>query len=316
MIWSALYVSGVLLAAHGANQNPDAVRAHALIDEGRRLMAAGDYANACPKFASSKALDPAPSTDLALASCYEKAGKLASAWDAFRAAAAGSGAKGHAASAKKKAAAIESKLSRLTIAVAPSAQITGLEVRCQDEPVQALQWGVAVPRDGGEYEIQAAAPGKKTWSTRVELRPSKQSLVVDVPALEDAPPAPSAQTVASGEPAPADAVSEAPSADGEHPGRTQRLVGLIVGGTGIVGVGVGGVVALMAKSQMNAAQNEANPASHSDSVSALNTGNLATVVVGIGAAAAVAGAIVWFTAPDAPVTVGTSGSALLIGGRF
>jgi hypothetical protein len=314
MIWSALYVSGVLLAAHGANQNPDAVRAHALIDEGRRLMAAGDYANACPKFASSKGLDPAPSTDLALASCYEKAGKLASAWDAYRAAAAGGGAKGRA--AKKKAAAIESKLSRLTITVAPSAQVTGLEVHCQDERVQALQWGMAVPRDAGEYEIQATAPGKKTWSTRVELRANKQSLVVDVPPLEDAQPAPNAQTVASAEPAPADAVSENPSADGEHPGRTQRVVGLIVGATGIVGVGVGGVVGLMAKSQMNAAQSETNPASHSDSLSALNTGNLATVIVGIGAAAAVAGAIVWFTAPDAPVTVGTSGSALLIGGRF
>jgi hypothetical protein len=313
MIWPALYVSGVLLASHGANQNPDAVRAHVLIDEGRRLMAAGDYATACPKFASSKALDPAPSTDLALAACYEKAGKLASAWEAFRAASAGGGAKGR--SAKKKAAAIESKLSRLTITVPPSSQIAGLEIRCQDEPVQALQWGVAVPRDGGEYEIQASAPGKKTWSTRVELRPSKQNLGVDVPPLEDAQPAPSAQAVASAEAAPAEAVAETP-AEGEHPGRTQRLVGLIVGGTGIVGVGVGGVVALMAKSQMNAAQSETNPAAHSDSVSALGTGNLATVVVGIGAAAVVAGAIVWFTAPDAPVTVGTNGSALLVGGRF
>src|SRR3982074_649570 len=140
MIWPALYVSGILLAAHGANQNPDAVRAQALVVEGRRLMAAGDYAAACPKFVSSKALDPAPGTAIPLASCYEKAGKLASAWDAFRGAAAGAGPKDRAAAAKKKAAALESKLSRLTINVPPSAQVSGLEIRCENERVQALQW--------------------------------------------------------------------------------------------------------------------------------------------------------------------------------
>lgn len=311
MIQCALYLSGILLAAHGANKNPDAVRAHALSDEGRRLMAAGDYASACPKMASSQALDPGAGIAASLAACYEKAGKLASAWEALRGAenaAVAAGRKDRAAVAKKKADALKPKLSQLTVTVPSSAQVPGLEVSCDGAPIQAAQWGVPVPRDGGAYEIQAAAPGKKTWSKHVELRPSGQNLAVELPPLEDVAPPPSAQADV--------APPEVAEPEGQHPGRTQRVLGLVLGGTGVVGMGVGGVVALMAKSQMNTAQSEPNPAAHNDSASAVNTGNLATLLVAVGAAVTVGGAIVWLTAPDATVTVGASGSTLLVKGTF
>ncbi len=60
-----------------ADEAPDAVRAGTLFAEGRQLMAAGDYAAACPKLAESQALDPAADTALDLGICYQKASEQA-----------------------------------------------------------------------------------------------------------------------------------------------------------------------------------------------------------------------------------------------
>jgi hypothetical protein len=63
-------------AAH-ADDAPDAERAAALFAEGRQLMAAGDYAAACPKFAESQALVAAADTALDLGICYQSASQAA-----------------------------------------------------------------------------------------------------------------------------------------------------------------------------------------------------------------------------------------------
>jgi hypothetical protein len=69
----------VVLAASlaSADETPDSVRAAALLTEGRGLMAAEDYAAACPKLAESQALDPAPDTAFDLGICYQKASQAA-----------------------------------------------------------------------------------------------------------------------------------------------------------------------------------------------------------------------------------------------
>ena len=61
----------------------DKATAQALYDEGKRLMDAGQYAQACPKFAESARLDPSSGVELALGLCYEGQGKIASAWGAY-----------------------------------------------------------------------------------------------------------------------------------------------------------------------------------------------------------------------------------------
>jgi hypothetical protein len=184
----------------------DAAGAEALFAEGRRLMVAGDYAKACPMLANSEALDPAPGTALNLAFCYEKAGKFASAWAAYRTAQA-TAETAHqpdrALVARKKAVGLESKVSRLTVTVA--APPPGLQVTCDGAVVEAPSWGIALPKDGGAHTIEAHAPGKSPWSARVELAATGQSLVVEVARLEDepaAPPAPPAEA-ATRTPAPA-----------------------------------------------------------------------------------------------------------------
>jgi hypothetical protein len=280
-------------------------------------MASGDFAEACPKFAQSQALDPAPGTALNLANCYEKWGKLASAWSAYRsaeAAASSAKQKDRATFAKKKAAALQPKLSRLTVVVPGAAQTSTLQVRFDSEPVQAPEWGVPIPRDGGQYEIQVSAAGKKTWTVRVDLRPSGQNLVIEVPVLEDAP-APVAETPA---PAPAPAVVEpiAKPSKVEQRGSTQRTIGVVVTGIGVAGLATAGALGLAAKSQFNKAEKEQSPAREKDSQQAVKMGNMATVAAAVGGGLAATGLVIWLTAPRGPVTVGTNGRELFVAGTF
>src|SRR5688572_26735777 len=102
----------------------DAAAADALYDEAEKLMGAGRYNEACPKFAESYRIDPATGALLALAACYEKGGKIASAWTTYRQVVARAlrekdGERAEA--SKARVAELEPRLPRLTIRVDPAA---------------------------------------------------------------------------------------------------------------------------------------------------------------------------------------------------
>ena len=54
--------------------------AESLFRDGKQLFQSDDFEHACPKLAQSYQIDPAGGTALLLAICYEKQGRLASAW--------------------------------------------------------------------------------------------------------------------------------------------------------------------------------------------------------------------------------------------
>lgn len=319
-----------------SDNGADAARAEALFAEGRRLMAAHDYGAACPKFADSQALDPAPGTALNLATCYERADKLASAWAAFKtaqASAEGAGQRDRAAAAKKKVAALESRLSRLTIAVPSSSRVPGLEVRCDEEPVRDGEWGVSVPRDGGGHDIQAKAPGKKTWSSHVELKDHGQTLEVEVPLLEDAPapvveapvppPQPSGQEA---QPAPAPAESHA-VLEPEHGSRIQRPIAVGLVGVGAAGIAFGVIAGLEARTSIDKARQDCgaqSPACPADSdafglrSTAVSWATASTIGFVAGGALAAGGVVLFLTAPkgDQGPSVGLAPAAQGTGVSF
>jgi len=139
----ALVASSPMARADGAS----AAAAEALFSEGRRLMNAGDFANACPKFADSERLDPSVATLLNLGACYEKAGRTASAWATFRAAvSAAQAAKrdDYLSTAQKRASALEPTLSRVIISEKDTS-VQGLEIKRDGVAVTQAEWGVPIP---------------------------------------------------------------------------------------------------------------------------------------------------------------------------
>src|SRR3954452_11357283 len=84
-----LVVTGVLLSApvHAQPSSADKAAAEGLFSDARRLMAAGNFREACPKLEASQRLDPPGGPVLNLADCYEQSGRTASAWMEFREAA-------------------------------------------------------------------------------------------------------------------------------------------------------------------------------------------------------------------------------------
>ena len=156
-------------------------------------MDAKDYPAACPKFAESQKLEPAPGTLLNLADCYEKSGQTTSAWATFKEAAKSAASRNRAdwvATANARANALAPKLASLAINIGGPADVAGLRVERDGVVVERDAWGTAVPLDPILDVLAATATGRKAWTKRVDVPPAK-NIVVDVPVLEsDASSAP------------------------------------------------------------------------------------------------------------------------------
>ncbi len=106
-----------------------------------------------------------------------------------------------------------------------------------------------------------------------------------------------------------------PPANEQSPGMgTQKVLAIVAGGIGVVGLGLGTVFGVMAGSQKNAAQSAcaSNPCSTQDGANkwgtAVSTGNISTVGFIVGGVGVAGGAILWFTAPSS-----SSGASTQVG---
>jgi len=257
---AALVALGIgMTAAHGARAQGGEAAATALFDEGRKLMAAHKYAEACPKLAESERLAPSGGTLLNLADCYEHTGQTASAWVAWKDAAARANAAGKADVEKRalaKAAALEPALARLTVSVDAASDVPGLEIKNDGVAVGHAELGVALPVDPGSHLVEATAPRKKPFSAKVDVAAKQTDARVTV-TLEDEPEAPAPPPPVTPPPPPA-APTPAPPPETSSGGSSVKTIGIVTGVVGIAGLATGSVFGLMAKSKNDEALQPAN----------------------------------------------------------
>src|SRR5271170_7726762 len=142
---AALLVALALFAPKVARAQAaeDKAAAESAFEEGKRLMSAHAYAEACPKFAESLRRDPGLGTMLGLADCFEKNGQTASAWAEFREAAGAAARKGdrREALARENAARLEPLLSMVVVRVSLEADVRGLSVKRDGVDLDRTSWG-------------------------------------------------------------------------------------------------------------------------------------------------------------------------------
>jgi hypothetical protein len=303
------------VAQPGAND----AAADALFDEGVALRNAGDRAAACDRFRQSYRLAAARGTLLNIAEFFEAEGLLASAWAAYRTLADEAEAAGdreRLAIARTKATELGPRLAYLTVVASGAAAIADLEVRRDGARLPAGTLGQAIPIDAGVHTLEVSAAGHHGWSTQVEIVDGARRRV-EIPALEPMPEPPPS-------PPPATADDRVTSSRRRHPRATAGLV-MIAGGSLSAAVGLGfGTAAWRAGNDADPHCDEAlmcSPYGAERMEDARRLAGRANVLVGIGAAVAVAGAVLWWTAPDgaevsvAPVA-GPGVVGVTIGGRL
>ncbi len=310
----------------------DKATAEVLFEEGKELMKQRKFGEACPKFFESNKLDTGIGTILWLADCYEKNGQTASAWGEFREAAdiASRSHDPREKVARERSARLEPSLSRLALIVKPGTPVPGLVIKRDGVEVGQTLWGEHVPVDPGSHKIVATAPHKLAWETSIQVRQGVRELEITIPPLEAAPeppptPPPSTETDRPPDEPPPPVVSG-------HAGGTQRAVGGVLLGVGILGAVAGTLLTVFAEYQLSASTshcklsvNQCDPQGINDREQAQNATTGLIVAFSAGGALMIGGIVLIATAPSsapskpsvslAPWFDGKSGGVGL-GGRF
>ena len=305
-ILSSLAVASTLAVGALAQAEPtrDAAAAETFFAEGRALLKAGRLAEACSKFEASQRLDPANGTLMNLADCYEKVGRLASSWLAFREAAASAEAAGQAARAshaRTRAAGIEPRLCRLRVDVHPTIVVPVLR---DGTTLDRAVWGESVPVDPGTHTVVVRANGLDVWTRSVEVSPATpggpcETVSVSIPAI------PGTEILSEPTPPPAATTTPARPAGSTAPEKqapivvTQRSpVPLVVAGVGALGMGVGAIFGLAAKSKWDDAKAKCTPDGCGDESQSLASTARTDATIGsigvIGGGVLLAGGVVWW----------------------
>jgi hypothetical protein len=271
---------------------------------------------------------------LALATCHEQQGKLASAWSEYTEAASRSQREGRTdrvTVAKERQLTLEPRLSTLTINVTDSvAVLPGFELRRDGVVLGKAVLGAPVPVDGGDHVVEVAATGKKTFKARIVVGKEKDKAKIEVASLEDDVAA--AKTPKDATKSPDQTVSLTTSSVAPSGRLTDlQIAGLVAGGVGVVGIVVGSAFGLTAISKNNNAKNDcangvcSTPDAQKARDDARAAGNVSTIAFVAGGVLAAAGVTLFVvgkrknaetTGVSVAPAVGTTGCGVSLQGAF
>jgi len=282
-------------------------QAEALFRDGKRLMKEGKLAEACGALEGSERAEHNVATVLSLADCREKNHQYAAAWALFLQ--ADSQTRGDASkamlntTAKRRAQALEPRLSYLTINVPDESRVPELVVLRDGAPVDPAEWNRSIPADGGDHVVAGKAPGHESWSTTVTLRPEADKQAVEVPKFKALPQI--VNKVRAAAPAERSARPPEPS-----PFTRRRKIGLGVAAGGAA-IGIASVVLgagaqslrdeAVAACPPSACSPENAIAARDKNDQARSRAMIANVGFGVAGLAIATGVVLWLTgAPESP----------------
>lgn len=230
----------VLSASSAFAQHIDPAAAERLFQDARSAVAEGHYDAACPMFAESYRLDPAPGTMLNLGDCEEQQGQLAKAWEHFRQVYDElPSSDERRAEAKARADAVEPRIPKLRVVATHGANVVRDGVT-----LGPASLGVSLPVDPGAHTIVVTAQGHQKRSYEVVLGEAEdREIAVEPGALEPRPVAHDKRVVA-----PAPVTIE--SANG------QRTAGWVLATVGIGTLAAGGVLGVTALTKLSASNQD------------------------------------------------------------
>lgn len=301
--------AAISAAPRVAAAQAEGAAAEQLFRDGKRLMKEGKLAEACDAFAESQKIEPAFATLMNLADCREKNEQLASAWGLFleveRKTRSDAANAALAAKAKERAAALEPRLSYLTISVPKESDIDGLSLSRNDVDVAEGTWNRAIPVDGGTYVVTGRAPGHEPWSTTVTVPTEKGRVSVDVPRFKEVSKLIGVETGGRGD----------ERARSSFTGKRKVAIG--IGAVGVVALGAGIAMGLQAKDYETQAKDlcpttscGANAAEGNElGDKARQRAMFANIGYGTAAVAIGAAAVLWLTGAPRRASVSPSVSA-------
>jgi tetratricopeptide (TPR) repeat protein len=312
---SSVWVAACLLSRPASAQNPPVeTEADRLFREAKALLEAGQATKACPKLEASQRLDPARGTLLNIGACYAQTGRLVEAQAVFRDVeqqAAAANDERRLAEARTQLRRLEAQIPHVVIeAMAP---VAGLDVELDGVNVPRASWR-DVRRNPGTVRVRAFAPGYQAHVETLDVAPNGATTTIRIPAL-------AMLTISNG--------SARPNVT---PSSRRRLLGYVVGGSGVLLLGAATGLALKANHDHNdtGCDNSTLPPTCSTeggdesplekNRDAVQLAQIATVVGVTGLVAIGAGVVLYLTAPKTETivtpTVTPDGAGVTFSGTF
>jgi len=314
----SLMASSHTVHAQGDDRARSAARS--LAEDGVTALQNGDTNGAVDKLERAYQIVKLPTVGLWSARALAKAGRLVNAEERYvevtRWAGAADPKQDQAkADAAKEREALVPRIPSVTISIA-GAPANDVAVTLDGDPVLSALVGTAMPVDPKHHVVNAKR-GSDVVNQEFDVAEGQKLPIT----LTFGAPGTAAAAAVSPAPAPAPAAAPAPApsdatADQGSKGSTQRTIGLVVGGAGVVSAVVSGIftVGALSKKSDSEAYCKGGACTSQTGVSLLDdarsAGNVATITGIAGLSLIGAGVVLFVTAPS-----GTGGGAVAFGAR-